>query len=206
MDLEENIINEIQMYVDEEKALTERLEKVQLEVEEKRNKEESERNDKLDTFMTFTSITDRETARKLLEATDWDLEAATQKQFGSSPDIKVNQHAGPVEGQSIDMGPGGGYGAQMNGNGVSNGGGSAHMGKAVVRIILPDNRQYTYQMDAHDTFWGVYGRLLQSAPELNQKAFNLELKASGHQLKEEEFDQTLSHAGLVPNGEILIKY
>ena len=175
-------------------------------MQEKRDKEEVERQDKIDTFMTFTSITDRQTARQHLEAAGWDLEAATQKQFGSSPDVMKHHGAqGLVEGKSLDMGAEGGYNAvQLNGNGMNNA--PQQSSKAVIRIMLPDNRQYTYQMDAHDTFWGVYGRLLQSVPELNQKAFNLELKASGHQLKEEEFDQTLSQAGLVPNGDILIKY
>jgi len=78
-------------------------------------------------------------------------------------------------------------------------------GKAVIRMILPDNRQYTYQMDGNDTFWGVYGRLLQSVPELASKAFNLEL-SNGSTLNENEFDQTLFAAQLVPRGDIRIKY
>merc|ERR1712173_555255 len=161
---------------------------------------EKERADKVDTFMTFTSITDKQVARQLLEDTHWDLEAATQKQFTSSPDIgNLAQGAFASEGnvgQSIDM-------DQMNnGNNYQQA-----TPKAVIRIMLPDNRQYTYQMDAHDTFWGVYGRLLQAVPELqNKPGFNLELKATGHTMKESEFDQTLQQAGLVPNGEIVVKY
>ena len=175
-----------------------------MEVQEKRDQEESKKEEDIDTFMQFCiTIKDRNTARQILEENNWDLQAATQKQFTSSPDVLTHPtHHGMVEGKSIDMGGG----AQMNGNGMSNGGGQQQYSKAVIRIILPDNRQYTYQMDAHDTFWGVYGRLLQSVPELAQKAFTLELRSNGHQMKEEEFDQTLSQANLVPNGEILIKY
>merc|ERR1712087_301862 len=144
-------------------------------------------------------------ARKFLEDTHWDLEAATQKQFTSSPDIGHLAHDA-LEGQSLDM-------DQMNGNQGGNQMGNGNNSyqnatpKAVIRIMLPDNRQYTYQMDAHDTFWGVYGRLLQAVPELqNKPGFNLELKATGHTMKESEFDQTLQQAGLVPNGEIVVKY
>lgn len=155
------------------------------EIEESKQKAQSDKNDKIDTFMTFTSITDRNKARKLLEENDWDLQKAAAKQFSSSPDV-LSGHNNGNEG-------GGGY---PNG----------HQHKAVIRMILPDNRQYTYQMDGNDTFWGVYGRLLQSVPELASKAFSLELSHNGHVLNENEFDQTLTQAKLVPRGDIRIKY
>ena len=122
--------------------------------------------------MTFTSITDRNKARQLLQDNDWDLQKAAAKQFSSSPDV---------------MQGGGGGGGGGGGEGAANG--HANAQKAVIRMILPDNRQYTYQMDGNDTFWGVYGRLLQSVPELASKAFSLEL-SNGHVLNENEFDQT----------------
>merc|ERR1712228_798773 len=138
MDLEQNIIAEVEMFIDEEKEMNNQMIK---------QKQESEKKDKVDTFMTFTSITDRNKARKLLEENEWDLQQAAAKQYSSSPDIMQN--------------------ANQPGND------NHHVGsnKAVIRMILPDNRQYTYQMDGHDTFWGVYGRLLQSVPELASKAF-----------------------------------
>ena len=139
--------------------------------------------------MTFTSITDKNKARQLLEDNDWDLQKAAAKQFSSSPDVMQQQ-------QEEQHGVGGGEGA-LNGHGNAQ--------KAVIRMILPDNRQYTYQMDGNDTFWGVYGRLLQSVPELASKAFSLEL-SNGHILNENEFDQTSNHAKLVPRGDIRIKY
>ena len=138
--------------------------------------------------MTFTSITDRNKARKLLEENEWDLQKAAAKQFSSSPDVMQN-----------NGGEGGGGGG--GGHGAANG----HGQKAVIRMILPDNRQYTYQMDGNDTFWGVYGRLLQSVPELASKAFTLELQ-NGQPMNENQFDQTLHHAQLVPRGDIRIKY
>ena len=154
-------------------------EKAKKEVEETKQKEESEKETKVDTFMTFTSITDRDQARKLLEENEWDLQKAAAKQFSSSPDVMLPE------------------GDKQNGHGATQ--------KAIIRMILPDNRQYTYQMDGNDTFWGVYGRLLQSVPELASKAFSLEL-SDGHKLSENEFDQTLIHAKLVPRGDIRIKY
>jgi len=185
MDLEENIIAEIEMYIDEEKDTTDKLSRQKAEIEQSKQKVQSDKNEKIDTFMTFTSITDRNKARKLLEENDWDLQKAAAKQFSSSPDV-LSGHNNANEG-------GGGY---PNGHGAQ---------KAVIRMILPDNRQYTYQMDGNDTFWGVYGRLLQSVPELASKAFSLEL-SNGHVLNENEFDQTLSQAQLIPRGDIRIKY
>ena len=77
--------------------------------------------------------------------------------------------------------------------------------KAVIRIILPDNRMYTFQMDAHDTFWGVYGRLVQSVPELlNKPGFTMAI--NGSVLDEPEYDQTLIDKGMVPRGDIHIKF
>jgi len=184
MDLEENIIAEVEMYIDEEKENTERLAKNKQEVQASKQKVEDDKNEKIETFMTFTSITDKNKARQLLEENEWDLQKAAAKQFSSSPDV---------------MQGGGGGG----GEGAANG--HANAQKAVIRMILPDNRQYTYQMDGNDTFWGVYGRLLQSVPELASKAFSLEL-SNGHVLNENEFDQTLIHAKLVPRGDIRIKY
>ena len=145
--------------------------------------------------MTFTSITDKNKARQLLQDNDWDLQKAAAKQFSSSPDVMQQQQ------QQHGIRGGGGDGG---GEGASNGHGP-NAQKAVIRMILPDNRQYTYQMDGNDTFWGVYGRLLQSVPELASKAFSLEL-SNGHILNENEFDQTLNHAKLVPRGDIRIKY
>merc|ERR1711971_575407 len=60
MDLEENIMAEIDMYIDEEKELTQRLENIKIDVQKKRDLADKEREDKIETFMTFTSITDRE--------------------------------------------------------------------------------------------------------------------------------------------------
>ena len=152
---------------------------------------EQEKQDKLDTFMTFTSITDRKRATTLLKENDWNLEQAAAKQFTSSPDLLQDD-------QNAIVNEGGGHAA-------SNIKGSE---KAIIRMILPDNRQYTYQMDGHDTFWGVYGRLLQSVPELASKAFTLELHNGNTTsiLNEPEFDQRLSDKGMVPRGDIHIKY
>jgi len=185
MDLEENITMEVQMQIDEEKELKNKLSRQKQEIEASKQKKASAENDKIDTFMTFTSITDRNRARQLLESNDWDLQKAAAQQFSSSPDVMRNN--GNI---------GGGEGPKKQ---------SANNGKAVIRMILPDNRQYTYQMDGNDTFWGVYGRLLQSVPELASKAFNLEL-SNGSTLNENEFDQTLFAAQLVPRGDIRIKY
>eukprot|EP00484_Ammonia_sp_Unknown_P001345 CAMPEP_0197021330 /NCGR_PEP_ID=MMETSP1384-20130603/2195_1 /TAXON_ID=29189 /ORGANISM="Ammonia sp." /LENGTH=261 /DNA_ID=CAMNT_0042449131 /DNA_START=126 /DNA_END=911 /DNA_ORIENTATION=- len=181
MDLEQSILTQIEEYESNDKEILEKLDKCQQEVQESKQQEESARNQKIDTFMTFTSITDRDRAVKLLEQNEWDLQKAAAQQFASSPDVTVAEGNGP--------------GANANG----------HSPKAVIRLILPDNRQYTYQMDGNDTFWGVYGRLLQSVPELASKAFSLEL-SNGHILNENEFDQTLTHAQLVPRGDIRIKY
>ncbi len=50
-----------------------------------------------------------------------------------------------------------------------------------------------YDMKANDTFWGIYGRLLQDAPQLATKSFTFQLE-SGHKLTESEFDWTLRSA------------
>eukprot|EP01084_Bolivina_argentea_P161264 280756_1 len=188
MDLEENIIAEVQMYMDEEKEVQENLAKKKSEIEQKKQQQENEKNEKVDTFLTFTSMTDRKKAREILEKNEWDLEKAAASQFSSSPNIYGGGGGGP----------GGGGGAPDEGGAYQQP--PNNQSKAVIRMILPDNRQYTYQMDGNDTFWGVYGRLLQSVPELASKAFSLEL-SNGHILNENEFDQTLTHASLVPRGE-----
>lgn len=192
MDLEQNIIAEVEMFIDEEKETKSQMLKHKQEIQAKKDKLEKEQKDKVDTFMTFTSITDRKRARQLLEENEWNLEQAAAKQFTSSPDI---------------MQQGGGHGHYVNEGG---GGGGQVKGsqKAVIRMILPDHREYTFQMDGHDTFWGVYGRLLQSVPELASKAFTLELRSGNHTsvLNEPEFDQQLIDKGMVPRGDIHIKY
>eukprot|EP01084_Bolivina_argentea_P274042 466967_1 len=183
MDLEENLIAEIEMYIDEDKEIKERLSKQKKEITESKQAAETDKNQKIETFMSFTSITDRNKARQLLESNGWDLQKAAAQQFSSSQDVSIH------EGRHNKPPNGGDNNAQ----------------KAIIRMILPDNRQYTYQMDGNDTFWGVYGRLLQSVPELASKAFSLELQ-NGHVLNENEFDQTLAQAHLIPRGDIRIKY
>merc|ERR1712228_170304 len=85
-DLEQNIIAEVEMFIDEEKEMNNQKQEIQ----DKKQKIESEKKDKVDTFMTFTSITDRNKARKLLEENEWDLQQAAAKQYSSSPDIMQN--------------------------------------------------------------------------------------------------------------------
>eukprot|EP01083_Nonionella_stella_P166465 556629_1 len=130
MDLEKTIIKQVQEYIDEEKELKHRLSQQKKEVS-------NAKDEKINTFMSFTSITDKTRARELLEANDWDLEKAAAQQFSSSPSVAANNNEGP-----------GSYNSNPNGQ-------SAQAQKAIIRMILPDNRQYTYQMDYDDSHFQV---------------------------------------------------
>lgn len=189
MDLEQNIMAEVEMYMDEEQsavdALSEHKAQIGLLKEKEEEAKKSAEEQKVSTFMSFTGQTDREKARKSLIAHEWDLEAAAQKEFASSPNV--------MKEDKVEGGEGGPYQSVVSAD------------KAVVRIVLPDNRQYTYQMDGGDTFWGVYGRLVSAVPELASKSFTFEM-ANGHTLSEGEFNQELAQAGLVPKGELKVKY
>eukprot|EP01084_Bolivina_argentea_P280427 479583_1 len=118
---------------------------------------------------------------------------------GAEPDLSDHNIEGPYVGVNNNEGPG--YAYDENKGHEEN----ETQKKANIRMILPDNRQYRYQMYANETVWGLYGRLLQSVPELASKRFNLELP-NGHVLKENEFNQTLTQTQLVPGGDIRIKY
>merc|ERR1711933_270944 len=193
MDLENDIIREVQMFIDEEQetkqTIMDAANRARAELEGKKKQIENEQRDKVDTFMSFTSMTDRAKARKLLEANDWDLEKATANQFASSPDLfKHEQNNNHNSHNHVQ--PGSHVGGNVHGS-----------QKTVIRIILPGNETYTFQMDAHDTFWSVYGRLVQSVPELvNKPGFTLEITGGNGMhtsvLNEPEFNQTLIEKGM----------
>lgn len=149
---------------------------------------EQEKDQMIDTFMSVTSTTDRKSALLTLKENGWNLEMAASAAFSSNNVLVSNS---PPPGT-----------AYANNNSYQQ---PVQVQKSTIRMLLPDGRQFSYQMDASDTFWGVYGRILQSVPDLGNKAFTFELK-NGHVLSENEFDQTLLQVNLVPYGDILIKY
>eukprot|EP00485_Elphidium_margaritaceum_P012445 CAMPEP_0202688022 /NCGR_PEP_ID=MMETSP1385-20130828/3561_1 /ASSEMBLY_ACC=CAM_ASM_000861 /TAXON_ID=933848 /ORGANISM="Elphidium margaritaceum" /LENGTH=258 /DNA_ID=CAMNT_0049342893 /DNA_START=42 /DNA_END=818 /DNA_ORIENTATION=+ len=179
MDLEKTIMAEIEGYVEEENALQTRLSKTKQEMEESKQMLEQEQGDKVDTFMNFTSITDRTRALTLLEENEWDLEKATAKQWGSSAEVTKQNGGGGADANDIGQ-------------------------KTVIRLKLPDKTEYTYQMDANDTFWGVIGLICKSVPSIQSRAHHFEF--NGSTLFESQWNDTLLNMGMAPRADIEIKY
>ncbi|ETO06627.1 hypothetical protein RFI_30762, partial [Reticulomyxa filosa] len=74
---------------------------------------------------------------------------------------------------------------------------------ALILLLLPDNTTHTFDMQASQTFWELYGQTLRVAPELRRKNFTFVLP-DGVALQENEFNQTLEHCGCAPEGSVKV--
>mmetsp|Transcript_59504 Transcript_59504/g.72838 ORF Transcript_59504/g.72838 Transcript_59504/m.72838 type:complete len:285 (+) Transcript_59504:66-920(+) len=195
--IEETFIAEINSYIEEESKLMTQIKngKEQVLQQKQLNKEKlkEEQNDKINDLMSALSIQDRNKAQELLIENNWNVEQAADKAFSqiSSKNIFAsNTNNGSNNNGST-------YGNNINNN--------QQQMMSEIRIILPDNRQYKYNLPAKDTFWDVYSKLVISVPEYTNKAFTFILP-NGHKLSENEFDSTLLLCNLVPKGDIKVQF
>ena len=155
----------------------------------KKELKKKEEDEKINTLMSVLSINDKIKAKKLLIEHEWDAEKAaafTLNALSSNNvfDDKVNNNKNKNSKKNK---------MKYDGN------------NSVIRIILPDNRQYTYKLSGTDTFWEVYSKLVQSVPQYSNKPFTFVLP-NGHTLSESEFDCTLALCNLVPKGDIRVQF
>jgi len=144
---------------------------------------------------SLASLNTNEDAIQYLNDNQWDLEKAVEAVFTA----KGNADASPVAEVSIDLDVNG-YSVediyrQPDEKGISN--------KALILLVLPDNRTHTCNLEASDTFWGLYGQALRAFPELSRKNITFVLP-DGHKLQENEYNQSLESCGCAPEGSVKI--